>query len=155
MPKTFEELRDEFLETQKGELKHYGVAGMKWGKRKAATSGGDGGDSGPTRRDLKTLDKQTKARQKSDRNAAIDQARNDYERNARARYLDAKDKYNAEKHVIGKAAAKEAFNKVKLENIQQAEVAQQTKSGAETVLTIAAIGAFAIGYAAVTAYARS
>lgn len=149
MTLSLEEQKEAFLAEQ--ELKHYGVPGMRWGKRKGPSSSSDApGNSGPNRRDLKALDKKTKAQQKADRNEAIDKARAEYNDNARKNYLDAKAKYNVDKHVIGKRAAKEAFDKVKMKNIVDAEIASQAKSGRETVnglLISAALGA--VAYAAV------
>lgn len=145
MTLSLEEQKEVFLAEQ--ELKHYGVPGMRWGKRKGPTSSSDApGNSGPNRRDLKALDKQTKARQKAERNEVIDKARAEYNDNARKNYLDAKAQYKTDKAIIGKRAAKEAFDKVKMKNMLDAEVASQAKSGKETVnalLISAALGAVA------------
>lgn len=49
MTKTLQEEKDSFLEEQTSELKHYGVAGMRWGKRSGSSSGTD---TRPTRDDV-------------------------------------------------------------------------------------------------------
>jgi hypothetical protein len=127
-------------------LAHFGVVGMKWGKHKAksdsggSSSGGAAEKSGPTRRDLKTLDKASKKADQQAHNAKIDKARAEYDANARKNYLDAKAQYKIDKATIGKREATKAFNKVKDKNLADAEIANQAKYGKErtTALLVSA-----------------
>lgn len=135
-------------------LAHHGVVGMKWGKHKAqsdsggSSSGGASDKTGPTRRDLKALDKASKKADIAERNAQIDKARSDYNTNARKNYLDAKAQYKIDKQTIGKREAAKAFNKVKDKNMEDYYVAQQAKSGKEaTVAIVATVGAIVLSAA--------
>lgn len=95
-------------------LAHYGVLGMKWGRRGA--SGGGSGSSGPSRSDLRALNKTARAENrtqaKSERKAANEKSDKEIGTaraaipHARAVYKDAKVQYKADKKVIGSVAAR-------------------------------------------------
>jgi hypothetical protein len=116
------------------ELKHFGVKGMKWGVHRSESSGGSsGGSAGPDKKQLRALDKQSREKDKAARDAEIETARQRYNDNARSDYLKAKDQYKVDKKTIGKREAAKKFDAVKLKNMSDFEIANQAKSGAETV----------------------
>lgn len=89
-------------------LEHYGVKGMRWGKRSSSSSSSDS-KSGKSRKELRALDR---ANRKSERAAArkewddnIENARNRVDDDAR-KYNEAKKQYKTDKKEIGKVAAK-------------------------------------------------
>lgn len=96
-------------------LAHYGVPGMKWGKRRAV---------------VKTLNsKDAKTRGKE-----IDKARSDlYSGRANAKFKAAKSQYKIDKKVKGKDKAKAALQKAREEKITTIIKSSQSKSGKETV----------------------
>jgi hypothetical protein len=126
---TYEEQIDDFLE-------HSGVKGMKWGERRA-------------------VNKASKAADNEKRNTAIDAARKEYSTNARKNYLDAKATYKTDKNVIGKHAAKKAFDAVKQKNIDDASVAQQLKSGKETRKAVMQVAGAMVVVGALSALSHS
>jgi len=94
-------------------LEHYGVKGMKWGVRKSRRY--SPGSPGALSRERKI----TNARRR------IEKGKN------RERYQDAKTTYRHEKVTKGKAYAKNKFNKAKLKNLRDAQVANAAKDGKE------------------------
>lgn len=89
-------------------LEHYGVKGMRWGKRSSSSSSSDS-NPGKSRKELRALDR---ANRKSERAAArkewddnIENARNRVDDDAR-KYNEAKKQYKTDKKEIGKVAAK-------------------------------------------------
>ena len=133
-------------------LQHYGVMGMRWGKHTAATAAGT--PVAKSRKELKALDKQSKAKDTAARDKAIDSARARYKENARKDYKAAKAQYKIDKMVIGKNEARKAFNQVKAKNIRDADLANQAKSGKETVAAIIGAGVLAVAYVGLTAAAN-
>jgi len=132
-------------------LAHFGVKGMRWGVRKAAEPTG-GGSSGPSRRELRTMDKQAKAKDRAARNAEIDAARERYATTARKNYLDARAQYKVEKKTIGKYEARKKLDAVKQKNLDDYEAAQQIKSGKETALyVLGVVGAVTVAHLAARA----
>lgn len=117
-------------------LEHYGVMGMRWGKH----------SGGKSTSELKSLDKAAKKKDNAKRNAQIDGARARYKASARSNYKAAKAQYKVDKYNIGKHEAKKAFQKVKDKNIRDADLANQTKSGKETVVAMVALGALSAAY---------
>jgi len=85
------------------------------------------------RRTLRALDKKNRKADNVTRNAEIDAARSRYNKNARKDYKSAKAQYKTERKVIGKYAARKKFEAVKQKNMSDYEIANQVKSGAETV----------------------
>lgn len=107
------------------DLAHFGVKGMKWGQRMAARR--------TQRRTLRALDKKNRKADNVARNAEIDAARARYNKNARKDFKAAKATFKTEKKTIGKYAARKNLEKVKQKNMTDFEIANQVKSGAETV----------------------
>lgn len=107
------------------DLAHFGVKGMRWGQRMA--------ERRTQRRTLRALDKKNRKADNVTRNAEIDAARSRYNKNARKDYKAAKAQYKTERKVIGKYAARKKFEAVKQKNMSDYEIANQVKSGAETV----------------------
>lgn len=127
-------------------IAHYGVPGMKWGKRGAKATSDSGGSGAPSmgggidKQRLKALDKQSKAADKADRLNTIDSARS---RNLTARkdWKAAKQTYKADKAVLGKREARKALNKVREQQLKDQETASQLRDGKEVALyVVAAIG---------------
>lgn len=106
-------------------LEQAGVKGMKWGVRKS-------------RSELRDLDKATKARDRDERDASIDAARDRYKNTARSNYKEAKATYNEQKFIVGKREARKALDKVKQQNIDDYTEGSQYKSGRETVTAVVA-----------------
>lgn len=127
-------------------LAHFGVKGMKWGKRNSSSSS-EGGTS--SRSELRSLNKASKAKDRADRDKGIDEARARYESGARDKYKAAKAQYQIDKATIGKREAAKAFNKVKDENLADYNAANQAKSGKETtMLVLSTVGAVVLYSAA-------
>lgn len=127
-------------------LAHFGVKGMKWGKRKSSSS--SDGESA-SRSELRSLNKASKAKDKAARDKEIDEARSRYETGARDKYKAAKAQYQIDKATIGKREAAKAFNKVKDENLADYNAANQAKSGKETaMLVLSTVGAVVLYSAA-------
>jgi hypothetical protein len=110
-------------------LEHYGIPGMKWGKRK-------GPSDGPSRKELRTMDKTNRAADRSKFKATqakeVDKARERFQSGqARKDYLDAKATYKIDKARVGKYEANKAFQKVKDRNIKDAEKANEVRDGKE------------------------
>lgn len=113
------------------ELLHFGVKGMKWGTHKKSDQ-----PSGPSNRQL---NKESRVRDKAARDKEIDDARERYKTSSRQNYLNAKTQYKADKKTIGTREAKKKFNAVKLQNMDDYQVAQQAKSGKETAIAVLSI----------------
>lgn len=105
-------------------LAHYGVKGMKWGKRKS-------GSEGPSRKELRTMDKAERAKDRAeaekrsqDNDKRIQDAREQVLPKAKA-VKQARDQYKLEKRQIGKVAAKKPYLKAQDEFLNTLDVAKQ------------------------------
>jgi len=119
-------------------LAHYGVPGMRWGKRKNPMGG-------PSGKELRALDKAGKrkdaadaadaiSKAEADRNAKIDAARHRIKSGeAKNDYKAAKNQYKQERYKVGKYQAKKALNAVKDKNYQDMLTSREIKSGKEAV----------------------
>jgi hypothetical protein len=88
-------------------LAHYGVKGMRWGKRSASSSDSSGTPK-KSRKELRVLDKAERARKNKEQDSKIEDARNNLHKEAQA-YTTAKKKYDVDRKVIGKEAAEKAL----------------------------------------------
>lgn len=112
---------------------HYGKPGMKWGVRRS-------------RRPANA--KQQRAR---DNQILVARGRVNGGKN-RQRYMDARKQYKADKQTMGKAAAKRIFDKAKLRNVRDLQVANTAKDGKEfasmlltDALSLGSVSAFNVG----------
>lgn len=121
------------------ELAHYGIKGMHWGERMAK------------RKELRTLDKASKAKDQAARNKEIDDARERYANDSRDNYLNAKAQYKIDKKTIGKREANKKFDEVKKKNTEDFEIANQTKHGKETTIAVLSVVGFVAAKAIVGA----
>lgn len=125
--------------TSEDALEHYGVPGMKWGRRKASSGGGS---SGPSRKELRAknragrrADRQAnfakdKAKFQSDvkkRDKDIDDARNSLD-SKYDKVKSAKKTYKEEKQVIGSYEAKKKVKAARAEFNEAAKKAYKNKS---------------------------
>lgn len=118
-------------------LEHFGVKGMRWGRR---TSDSDSGGKAPSRRQQnKALNKQTARDEAAEANRIaskqkdpIDAARiRTYTGANRQRVKDAKEQYRADKVAIGTRAAKTTLRNVKNEVASDYKKSQEYKNGWE------------------------
>lgn len=121
-------------------LTHYGVAGMKWGKRTRS--------GGTSNKELRSMDRASKRTDKAARDTEIDAARDRFKSGEnKARIKEAKATYKAEKHVIGKREARKTLNVVRNDLMADYATGQLAKSGKERALSLvgASVGAMLIG----------
>lgn len=118
------------------ELAHYGVAGMKWGKRTRS--------GGASNKQLRSMDRQSKKSDRAARDVEIDAARDRNKTVNRGKMKAAKATYKSEKHTIGKREARKSLNKVRNDVISDIQTAQLAKSGKERARAIAGAGVGAL-----------
>lgn len=136
---TEEEFLQHMADLDDDALEHFGVKGMRWGKRKAPVEGAlsrserRAANKAAYKTDIKKLD------------SDIDAARARIKSGAnRANYKAAKAQYKIDKQTKGSYEARKAFDAVKQKNIDDANLAQLAKSGRETVVTAIAAGVGAV-----------
>lgn len=121
-------------------LEHYGIPGMKWGKRNAS---GDAG-GGSNRSNLRSLDKQTRQKDRDAHASEVDAARARFKSgDAKREYKDAKATYKEQRNIVGKAEARKAFDKVKERNFADAQKSNEYRDGKElgTAIALSVVGA--------------
>lgn len=121
------------------DLAHYGVAGMKWGKRTRS--------GGTSNKQLRSMDRQSKKNDRAARDGEIDAARDRNKTVNRGKLKEAKATYKSEKHTIGKREARKTLNKVRSDVVSDIQTAQLSKSGKERALAMtgAGVGALLVG----------
>lgn len=140
-------------------LEHFGVKGMKWGKRKASSDSGSGGsgsgsgsssDGTKSRKELRALDKQNR---KATRDAArkqwdddIETARNRVDDDAR-KYNEAKQQYKTDKKTMGKVAARAILKEHEDQFVNSWNTATLTTTKEAHAQMFATVGAMALSAA--------
>lgn len=136
-------------------LEHYGVKGMHWGQRKASSS--SSGAPQKSRKELRALNKEARAKGKAQQKAELQKAKDAYDneihtardninKHAQA-YNDAKKQYKQDKHTIGKVAAKQILKKheEKYVNTFNTAILQTTKEAhANMIVGVGLMAAAAI-----------
>jgi hypothetical protein len=106
---------------------------------------------------MRGLNKASRQRDRVERNASIDQARARVASGQLLRdYKSAKTKYKRDRHIIGRREARKTLNNTREKLNTDYELANQTKHGSETVVTVMAIAGTTMlsGVAAVSAARR-
>lgn len=127
-------------------LEHYGVKGMRWGKRSSSSSSSDS-KPGKSRKELRSLDranrKAAKQKRKDDWDNEINTARNDLE--GKAEKLDkAQKEYKTNKAIMGKVAAKKILREHEDDFINTLNVASLNTTKEAQVSLIAGVGLLAL-----------
>lgn len=113
-------------------LAHYGVKGMRWGKRKASALRRGHQLNKASRRKDSAQRKADLKKATAERDSEIDGARARDGKPNRARYKAAKSQYKQDKVEIGRREAKKALHKVRDEIYDDMIKARESKSGRET-----------------------
>ncbi|QFG13621.1 hypothetical protein PBI_SHEPARD_11 [Arthrobacter phage Shepard] len=136
-------------------LEHYGVKGMRWGKRQSSSDSSS--SSGPSRKELRELNKAARAKGREERKAALQKERDDYDNKietARNRvdydarkYNEAKQQYKTDKKTIGKVAAKQILKKHEDQFIDSWNTATLSTTKEAHAQMIAGVGLIALSAA--------
>ncbi|UYL88206.1 hypothetical protein SEA_LILHUDDY_11 [Arthrobacter phage LilHuddy] len=137
-------------------LEHYGVKGMRWGKRQSS-SDSSSSSSGKSRSELRALNKAARAKGREERKAAAQKERDDYDNkieSARNRvdddarkYNEAKQQYKTDKKTIGKVAAKQILKKHEDQFIDSWNTATLATTKEAQAQMIAGVGLLALSAA--------
>lgn len=135
-------------------LEHYGVKGMRWGKRSSSSSDSGSSDAPKSRKELRALDrahrKAEKAKARKEWDDDIETARDELDGKAK-KLNEASKQYKIDKQTMGRAAAKdilrdheedfiETWNKASLSTTKEAN-RQLIVAAGTAVLTAALLGA--------------
>lgn len=128
-------------------LEHYGVKGMKWGKRRGSSESDTSSGGKKSRKELRSLDrtarKEAKAKARKEWDDDINTARNELDGKAQ-KLNEAQKEYKQNKAVIGKVAAKHILRDVEDDFISTWNTASlQTTKEAQASL-IAGVGLLAL-----------
>lgn len=127
-------------------LEHYGVKGMRWGKRSSSSSSSDS-NPGKSRKELRALDRQNRkaAKQKArdDYDNEILKARNSVDKDAQ-RYNEAKKQYKSDKTTMGKVAAREILREHEQKYVDSWNTATLQTTKEAQVNMIAGVGLLAL-----------
>lgn len=129
---------DDFVEdliSETESLAHYGVPGMKWGKRKAASIRRNSELNSASRKKDREIRKADRKKAIADNDAAIDKARANV-KNGSAIKKAAKEQYKKDKLEKGSREARKVLNKTREKHYADIQKASETKSGRETTLAI-------------------
>jgi len=134
-------------------LEHFGVKGMKWGKRKgsveksSSSGGGSSSDAPKTRKELRALDrsnrKAAKQKRKDDWDNEVNTARDELDGKAK-KLGEAQKEYKQNKATMGKVAAKQILREHEDDFIQTWNVASLQTTKEAQVNMIAGVGLLAL-----------
>jgi hypothetical protein len=143
-------------------LEHYGVKGMRWGKRSASDDSSSSSGSRPSRQELRELNKKAKIDNKVEKKAAKEKFNKEWDDEvlgARDRLgkegenlSAARKQYKADKKVIGRAAAKKVFKEhenkfIETYNIASLETTKESQQRMVATVGLLALSAIAGGVA--------
>jgi hypothetical protein len=135
-------------------LEHYGVKGMRWGKRSSRDDSSSSSKSGASRQELRELNKKAKAEIKVEKKAAREKFNKEWDDEvlgARERLgkegenlSAARKQYKADKKVIGRAAAKKVFKEHENKFIETYNIAALNTTKEQHQQMVATVGLLAL-----------
>jgi len=113
-------------------FEHYGVPGMKWGKRRLLN---------------RSLNKESRLKDQKDRRVSIEKDRN-YFRSGKGQNdsYKARQKYNSDKVNIGSREARKVLNAFKDEQWSRAKNANKVKTGKELAIRLGSVGVMSLAF---------